>query len=220
MGNFQFMPTTYAKYAIDGDGDGKINIWENVPDAFHSAANFLKNIGWKDGYRWGREVIVPDDFDWMLIGDEDVKKTTTAWRKLGVKKNDGMPLDQSNVVGYLFAPQGKDGPVFLAYQNFDVIMRWNESYNYAIAVGILSDAIISSQVYTTEINEPLLKKNVIEIQKKLHKMGIYKYDDFRGVVNNRTRSAIREYQKAHGLTPDGYPSKKTSLHILDKCGTK
>ena len=218
MGNFQFMPSTYQRYAIDGDGDEIVDMWGSIPDAFNSAANYLSKVGWKRDLPWGEEVMIPDDFDWMLIGDYNIKKSKSDWQKLGIKKAFGEPLDNLAQSGYLLAPQGKSGPVFLLYDNFDIIMKWNLSYNYAILVGMLADSIKdpNTKIYALEVNEELLRQKIAEIQKELYDMKIYEYKDFRGVLNNKTRMAIRRYQKEYGLTPDGYPSTETYLHILDK----
>ncbi len=219
MGNFQFMPSTYQTYAIDGDGDGVIDMWGSVPDAFYSAANYLSKIGWKKGVNWGEEVMVPDNFDWMLIGVPNIEKSKSDWKKLGIKKADGEHLNiDDDSKGFLLAPQGRFGPVFLIYDNFDIIMKWNLSYNYAILVGLLADSIIynNTKLYALEVNEELLQQKITEIQKELHDLKFYRYKDFRGILNNKTRDAIRRYQKEHGLIPDGYPSNETYLHILDK----
>lgn len=220
MGNFQFMPTTFKAYKIDGDGNGKIDVWNSIPDAMHSAANYLHKIGWKDGKRWGREVFLPKNFNWMQVDDYDIKRTTTEWKKQGVMKTNGKPLDESDVKGYIIAPQGKDGPTFLVYNNFDKILNWNYSYNYAIAVGLLADAIsrnTNNTIITKEkINNKIPIKNIIEIQKELNRLGYYKSDDLRGVLNIKTKFAIKRYQRDNKMLPDGYPSKELYLKIFNK----
>ncbi len=129
MGHFQFMPSTWAAY---GSGD----IINNFQDAVFSAGNYLNKAGWKKDEAWGDKVTLPKNFNYKLVGRLKTKKTIPEWRKLGVKTK-----LKNKYKAALIMPDGKNGNAYLVTNNFDVIMKWNRSQNYALAVGILSDYI-------------------------------------------------------------------------------
>lgn len=141
LGQCQFMPSSFNRLAKDGNGDGKKDIWRTEADVFASAANYLNKNGWKDGYRWGREVKVPKNFSKNLEGLK-VKKSLSFWQKKGVRLPGGGNLPQaSGVTASLVAPDGLGGPAFLVYDNFRVIMKWNRSTYFATSVGLIADQI-------------------------------------------------------------------------------
>ncbi|MFP4668346.1 MAG: lytic transglycosylase domain-containing protein [Desulfobacterales bacterium] len=140
MGHMQFLPSTFTGYAVDYTGNGRKDIWGSVPDAFASAANYLSNMGWQKGERWGRRVSLPENFD-RDLASLDIKKSLKEWSELGIRRADGSSLPKADMEGSIVMPQGKDGPAFMVYDNFRAIMRWNHSVNYAIAVGHLADRI-------------------------------------------------------------------------------
>jgi membrane-bound lytic murein transglycosylase B len=215
MGHVQFMPSTYRAYAVDGDGDGRKDIWNSLPDAFSSAANYLNELGWRGGERWGREVRLPRDFDWDLA-DPDVKKTVAAWRDLGVTQADGKPLPGLvNISGAILLPQGHAGPAFLVYRNFDAILTWNRSINYALAVGQLADRLVGLPPLRNgraADNRPIPREDAQAMQEHLILLGLDpgKAD---GVLGSRTKAAIRGYQRQSGLPVDGYPSLGLLEHL-------
>ena len=138
MGQMQFLPTTFAAYAVDYTGDGRKDIWNSVPDAFASAANFLASLGWQPGQRWGRRVSLPGDFAVMLATLKR-KKPLKEWARMGVRRADGTELPKADMKGSVILPEGRKGPAFIVYPNFRVIMGWNRSVNYALSVGLLAD---------------------------------------------------------------------------------
>ncbi len=141
MGQTQFMPSTFLAYAMDGDGDGKINIWESKADAFASAAHYLSSIGWRDDQTWGREVTLPDNFDQTLIKDK-VKKPLAEWQSLGVRKLFGKDLPKRDLIAIVVQPDGPGERAFITYPaNYNAILDWNRSHKFAIAVGSLADAV-------------------------------------------------------------------------------
>ena len=207
MGHVQFLPSTYLRHAVDYDGDGRRDIWNSVPDALASAANYLRAIAWNGGELWGREVRLPPGFD---IGQANLKtrKSVREWRKLGVRKANGSNLPNADVMGAIMLPGGHKGPAFLVYRNFDVIMEWNRSLLYALAVGILSDQIGGrpALVATAPPDErPMSRREVEEIQKLLVSLG-YEVGEVDGVVGAQTRAALRSFQQSAKLPPDGYPT--------------
>lgn len=140
MGQSQFMPSSFMRYAVDNDGDGRRDIWTTREDVFASAANYLSNVGWKGDERWGRKVTLPKGFN-MDMADMDVKKSVDAWSKLGVRNASGGPLPKSDMQGAIVMPDGPDGEAYLAYNNYRSIMRWNRSTYFATSVGLLADKI-------------------------------------------------------------------------------
>ncbi|MBY5991422.1 lytic transglycosylase domain-containing protein [Ferrimonas balearica] len=141
MGQTQFMPTSFLSYAVDYDGDGRKDIWHTLPDVFASAANYLKNVGWQYDQTWARQVRVTEPVAEELQGLE-VKKSLAEWQALGVRKYDGGNLpNRADIEASLVFPDDADGRVYLAYANYDALMRWNRSHYFAVAVGYLSDRI-------------------------------------------------------------------------------
>ena len=143
MGQNQFMPTSCLHYGADGDGDGKIDIWQNTSDVFASTANYLKKEGWQAGGSWGKEITLPKGFNSALAGTKSNQgKTVTQWRKLGVIQKDGTPLHLSKKKAWIVTPDDNQGRSFLVYNNFRTIMHWNRSYYFAISIGTMADAIV------------------------------------------------------------------------------
>ena len=140
MGQSQFMPSSFVRYAVDHDGDGKRDIWGTQGDVFASAANYLAQTGWRAGETWGRHVALPAGFDHALTGLE-VKKTLAEWQALGLRRADGGDLPQAAISGSVVLPGGEGGPAYLVYDNYRTIMRWNRSFYFATSVGLLADGI-------------------------------------------------------------------------------
>ncbi|NMT62481.1 lytic murein transglycosylase [Marinobacter orientalis] len=205
MGHVQFMPTVFLRHAVDGDGDGRRDLWNSLPDAMMSAGNFLEDLGWDGDYRWGREVRLPDSFDYELADGR--KLSLEEWRKLGVTDAFGNPLANEPIKASLVVPSGHRGPAFLAYKNFGVIMGWNRSEFYAIAVGHLADRIAGAGTLQNPPPEDLpalSRDNIIAIQEALNSEG-FDTGEPDGIMGPNTRSAIRNYQAANDLVADGYP---------------
>ncbi|GAA5213036.1 lytic transglycosylase domain-containing protein [Corallincola platygyrae] len=140
MGQTQFMPSSFLSFAVDYNGDGRKDIWGSEADAFASIANYLSQSGWDDSITWGRQVKLPAGFDAEQSGIK-LKRTLAEWQTLGVRRYDGTDLPTNSIDASVIIPDDTNGRVFLAYQNFDVLMRWNRSYYFACTVGYLSDRI-------------------------------------------------------------------------------
>ncbi|MFO0997885.1 MAG: lytic murein transglycosylase [Alphaproteobacteria bacterium] len=142
MGQNQFMPSTFVNNAVDFNGDGRRDIWTTTADVLASAANYLSRSGWKAGEPWGRRVLLPEGFD-PALATSDVRQLPSAWGAAGVQRVDGGALDDDDKAGEaaLIMPAGQDGPAFLAYDNFRVIMKWNRAVFFATAAGLLADRI-------------------------------------------------------------------------------
>jgi membrane-bound lytic murein transglycosylase B len=141
MGHTQFMPTSFMKYAVDYRGDGKKDIWNSVPDALASAANYLKEFGWDSGKTWGYEVKIPQGFDYMHAWSDN-GASVGWWSDQGITRTSGRPFPRASDQARLFTPMGGNGPTFLTLTNFGVIKRYNNSDSYALSVGHLADRIL------------------------------------------------------------------------------
>lgn len=205
MGQTQFMPSAYLEHAIDGDGDGKVDLWESVSDALTSAAAYLDALGWERGVRWGREVRLPEGFDYYLAGSGE-GRPLSAWRELGVTDVRGRPVPALELESGLLLPSGHDGPAFLVYDNFDTIMRWNRSEFFALTVGHLADRIAGAGALAAPPPEdtPLTREQLESVQRVLNERG-YDSGTIDGRLGPATRSAIRDFQRAQGMPADGFP---------------
>ncbi|MBW3226967.1 lytic murein transglycosylase [Marinobacter adhaerens] len=207
MGHVQFMPTVFLKHAVDADGDGRRDLWNSLPDAMMSAGRFLESMNWDGDYRWGREVLLPENFDYSLADGR--RLPLEQWREMGITDAFGKPLAREPINAALVVPAGHRGPAFLAYHNFRVIMGWNRSEFYAIAVGHLADRIAGAgklQNPPPEDAPALSRANIINLQKALQQRG-YEPGNPDGIMGPATRSAIRQFQAANNLVADGYPGE-------------
>jgi membrane-bound lytic murein transglycosylase B len=139
MGQVQFLPSTFLDYGRDGDGDGRIDIWQSTADALDSAAAYM-STGWQFGYRWGRQVRLPEDFDTTLAG-LDTRRSLSQWRSLGVRRIDGADLPADEIEASIILPDDGTDTAFIVYQNYRMLMRWNRSHYFAISLAHLADRI-------------------------------------------------------------------------------
>ena len=204
MGAVQFMPTNVIAYGVDANNDGKVDLWNEKADIYASAANFLNKLSWKKGEKWGREALIPKNFDYQLTG-LDNEKTVNEWAALGVRRGNNSNLPKSNFKASLIVPMGHRGPAFLVYRNFDTIMGWNRSILYALSVAYLSDRLNgNAKLSAKTIDEPLLsKEDIMQIQNTLNLLG-YDTGTPDGMAGSKTRKATRQFQSDIGLTADGY----------------
>ena len=201
FGNFQFLPSTFERYAIDGNNDGRKNITGDIVDAMHSAGNYLSKMGWDKKIKWGIPVIVkPNNKDaWKLVNSGEWHPQE-YFAKLGITTIDEKPLTITDTNASLVAPNGVDGPTFLVYNNFKYIMNWNASTNYALSVGLLSDALTSHSVPlfdrpTDWDKRPVMTTNQIkDIQEYLASLDIYDAK-ISGLYGKKTMKAIKKYQQ-------------------------
>mgnify|MGYP001206111033 FL=1 len=204
MGAVQFMPTNVIAYGVDANNDGKVDLWNEKADIYASAANFLNKLGWKKGEKWGREALIPKNFNYQLTGLNN-EKTVNEWAALGVRRGNNSNLPKSNFKASLIVPMGHKGPAFLVYRNFDAIMGWNRSILYALSVAYLSDRLNgNAKLSAKTIDEPLLsKEDIMQIQNTLNLLG-YDTGTPDGMAGSKTRQATRKFQSDIGLTADGY----------------
>ncbi|MBS0546775.1 MAG: lytic murein transglycosylase [Proteobacteria bacterium] len=214
MGNMQFMPSTFMKYAVDRDGNGKIDIWNSLPDAFASAANFLRGIGFKPGLPAAEEVVLPQNFP-LDQADTTVDKPVKAWAQMGVRRAAGGALPASDENASIILPAGWRGPAFILYPNFKAVMNWNRSTLYALAVSVLAQQIAGGPQVSRlppDDDQPLSHDTVIDMQNRLARLGFYT-DEADGLLGPKTRSAVRLFQKQSGLPADGHPTNEVIARL-------
>ncbi|HEX4712383.1 lytic murein transglycosylase [Phenylobacterium sp.] len=219
MGQTQFTPSSYLATAVDGDGDGRRDIWGSPADALASAASLLSKGGWTPGQGWAREVTVPAGFDFAL--SEGPKLTPQEWADKGVTRADGLPWSDADKTApaQLLAPAGAAGPVFLLFPNHFVIRKYNNSLAYALAVGLLADRIAGGGplVKPWPAETPLSLADRMTAQRALAALG-FAPGTPDGVVGMGTRTALRAWQKARGLTADGYLSPAMIARLKTEAG--
>jgi membrane-bound lytic murein transglycosylase B len=204
MGQAQFLPSSYLKFAVDFDGDGRADIWTSVPDVLASIANYLRKMGWEPGLPWGLEVIVPHGFDYRSS-----RGSFRQWSEHGLKRADGATLPAAGDA-ILFLPSGASGPAFLITNNFIVIKTFNNSDAYALAVGLLSDRLRGlaplRAAWPANDFQPSRGER-IALQGRLADLG-FKVSDRNGHIDFELRDDIRQMQLRLGMIPDGYPSRE------------
>lgn len=222
MGQTQFMPDTFLSTAVDGDGDSRRDIWGSPRDALASAANLLvKQGGWVRGQSWAREVILPGDFDYALV--EGPKQTPATWQGLGVRTADsyGFKPEDAAAEAQLIAPMGWRGPAFLVFPNHFAIRKYNNSTSYALGIGMLADAIAGRPGLqgSWPPEQPTSIADRRGAQSALNALG-YGVGEPDGIIGVKTRAAVRAYQQARGLIPDGYLSGELMRRLVaDAAGT-
>jgi len=212
MGQPQFLPSSYLKYAVDFDGDGNADIWRSVPDVLASIANYLQKSGWQQRLPWGFEVVLPQGYDYRTS-----RGTFADWATRNVSRADGGALPATGSA-ILFFPSGAAGPAFLVTDNFVVLKRFNNSDAYALAVAELADRLRGLPpfrgAWPTDDFQPSRDQR-IALQRRLAALG-YKIADFDGHFDFDLRDAVRDLQQRYGLIPDGYPSRA----FLDRGGVR
>lgn len=216
MGQPQFMPTSYLKYAVDFDGDGVRDIWNSVPDSLASIANYLRQKGWEQGRGWGYEVRIPDGVSCAQEGP-DLAKPIDQWSSAGIERVSGKPFARSEAraSGMMLVPAGTHGPEFIVTPNFYVIKEYNNSDLYALYIGNLADRIAyGSGAFTGAWGDvgKMLRSDVLAMQKALVAKG-YDVGKVDGLPGYKTRRSLGDWQAKAGLQPTCYPdaSLKTKL---------
>ena len=205
FGPTQFMPTAFKRYAVDADGDGRRNVVDDPADLIASTANNLKKDGWQTGQSWGYEVILPQNFNYMLA-DRAKLMTLSQWDNLGVRRPNGQPYPHPADKAYLLAPAGAAGPGFVMLQNFRVIMKYNPAEAYALAIGHFADRLRGGQPFVQgwpRQERELSRTERLELQQLLADRGFYRGTPD-GQFGGQTRDALRSFQASIGVPADGF----------------
>jgi membrane-bound lytic murein transglycosylase B len=205
FGPTQFMPTSFKKYAVDFDGDGRRDVVNSIPDLIASTANNLKKDGWASGQSWGYEVVLPQRFNFMLA-DRSRVMTMQEWVRAGITRPGGKAFLRADDRAYLLVPAGAQGPGFLMLPNFRVIMKYNPSEAYALAIGYLADRLRGGEPLVQQwprYERVLTRDERLELQQQLADHG-FDVGTPDGQLGARTRAALRQFQAQIGAVPDGF----------------
>jgi lytic murein transglycosylase len=206
FGPTQFMPTSFKRFAVDFDGDGRRDVVDSIPDLIASTANNLKVDGWIPGQTWGYEVTLPEGFNY-LVADGAKAMPVKDWEKLGVARIGGKAYPRPADRATLFLPAGVNGPAFLMLNNFRVLMKYNPAEAYALAIGHLGDRLRGDPPLVTawpRQERVLTSAERYEMQQHLVRLGFDIGGEPNGRLNAKSRSAIRNFQASRGLVPDGF----------------
>ena len=210
MGHTQMLPGLYLKHATDGDGDGKADIWNSVPDALATSAAFLRASGWVPGLSWAYEVEPSSQLDCTLEGPDE-GRPVADWVRGGATRVAGRRWPQSlmDARGYLIMPAGRFGPAFIATENYYAIKSYNESDLYVLYVGNMADRIAGAGAFITGWRDvdTFTRPEMQQVQRKLVAMGYNVGDTIDGLIGFRTRTATGVHQKKLGLPVDCWPNK-------------
>src|SRR5215813_13934107 len=207
FGPTQFMPTSFKRYAVDFDGDGRRDVVDSVPDVIASTANNLKKDGWVTGQTCGYEVVVPQGFNYLLA-DRSRVMSVREWERLGIRRAGGKAFPRADDRAYLLVPAGAQGPGFLMLQNFRVIMKYNPAEAYALAIGHLADRLRGGEPFVQawpRHERVLTRAERYELQELLAQRG-FDVGEPDGRLGGRTRNALRQFQSSVGHVPDGFAS--------------
>ncbi|KQU51780.1 lytic transglycosylase [Bosea sp. Leaf344] len=207
FGHTQFIPSTYLRLAVDGDGDGRRDLVDSIPDALHSTANFMDKAGWVTGASWGYEVRVPDGYSGPT--GRNPKQPVSSWAARGITRIDGSPLSGGGAAGLLM-PAGRNGPAFLVFKNYDAAYSYNGADSYALAISLLSDRLrgrpgVQAAWPTDDL--PLSREQRRELQRLLIARG-FDVGEPDGAVGSLTRAAIKQIEAKLGLPQTGRPGEK------------
>jgi len=217
FGPTQFMPTSFKRYAVDFDGDGRRDVVDSIPDLVASTANNLKKDGWVSGQTWGYEVVLPPGFNY-LNADRSRVLTLREWERAGVHRAGGKSFARHDDKAYLLLPAGAQGPAFLMLQNFRVIMKYNPAEAYALAIGHLADRLRGGGPFVRtwpRYERVLTRAERYELQQLLAQRG-YDIGEPDGQLGPKSRTALRAFQTTVGVVPDGF----ASASILERLRTR
>jgi lytic murein transglycosylase len=206
LGQTQFLPTHYLNHAVDYDGDGRRDMIRSAPDIIGSTAAFLQSLGWRKGEPWLQEVRVPEKLAWEQA-DIAIQHPRSYWAKAGVVLAGGQPLPADGTPASLHLPMGRNGPAFLAYNNFKAFLEWNQALNYATTAAYLATRINGAPALSPgRAPVPTLSFDQIkELQQLLARQGLYK-GEIDGKLGSGSRASVKQAQIRLGLPADSYPS--------------
>lgn len=206
LGQTQFQPSDYLERGVDADGDGHVNLIKSAPDVIASTGALLAHHGWQGGQPWLEEVSVPEELPWDQA-DLYVQHPRSQWAQWGVTRRDGSPIAADRLAASLLLPMGRHGPAFLAYPNFQVYLKWNQSAVYATTAAYLATRLAGAPRVSrgrAEV-ESLSREQIHDLQELLQRRG-YDVGRIDGIIGAKTREAVRDMQVKLGLPADSYPT--------------
>ncbi len=204
IGMVQMLPEDIVENGVDGDGDGHVSLKTSAPDALMSGGKMLSALGWRAGEPWMQEVAVPSDFDWSQTGLQ-TKQSAGDWAKMGIAPRSGNIL-RPDLPASVILPQGRKGPAFLVYPNFDVYFEWNQSFTYVLTAAYFATRLEGGPIYKAGNPDPGLSgKQMKSLQQKLAARG-YDVGDIDGILGAKTRDAVRDIQAQLGWPVDAWPT--------------
>jgi membrane-bound lytic murein transglycosylase B len=223
MGHTQFIPATYIERAVDFTGNGRRDIWNSEADALASAANLLARAGWSYRDPVFAEVALESGFNYAGW-NESARRTVAEWAAQGVRPAGGgeFAADDLYREARLIIPAGSGGPAFLAYRNFEALLRYNNSTAYVLGVGYLAQSIAGTGSLATgwpENDPPISRSQSQRLQETLTAMG-HDTGGVDGVIGPNTRRAIREFQENSGMEPDGYAGRAVFDAVMSAAGDR
>ncbi|MBA4205052.1 MAG: lytic murein transglycosylase [Polymorphum sp.] len=204
IGQVQMLPEDIIRYGVDGDGDNHVDLKNSAPDAILTAAKFIQSLGWQRGQLWLIEVETPDNLPWA-DSSLDKTKPVSEWAGLGVKARSGA-LPTGALPASLILPQGRKGPAFLAFPNFGIYLKWNQSFIYTTSAAYFATRLAGAPVLAKTSPEPGLDDaGMRALQTKLQARGhdVGKVD---GILGSGTRRAVQAEQQRLGIPADGWPT--------------
>lgn len=216
LGQPQFMPSSYTKYAVDFDGDGRADIWDSVPDTLGSIAHYLVLKGWQRERDWGFEVTIPAKVSCAQEGP-DLAKPISGWAAMGINRvgNKAFPAHEAKVDGMMLVPAGRHGPEFIVTPNFYVLKEYNNSDLYALFIGNLADRIAYGAGAFEGKWGPvgkMLRSDVLSMQKALQAKG-YDVGKADGLAGFKTRRSLGDWQAKNGLSPTCFPDESLKAKL-------
>ena len=204
IGMVQMLPGDIIENGVDGDGDGHVRLKTSAPDALMSGANLLRSLGWRANEPWLQEIVVPRDLDWTQTG-LDKTKPVSEWERLGVRPRSGQ-WEGRNLPASILLPQGRNGPAFLAYPNFNVYFEWNKSFVYVTTAAYFATRLLGAPVFDAGTPSPALSEGQMKsLQQKLQARG-HDVGGVDGILGAMTRAAVQKEQARLGLPADAWPT--------------
>lgn len=205
IGQTQILPADYLNNGVDGDNDGIVDLRNSAPDAIMTTAKKIQSRGWIPGQPWIEEVRIPDDLPWEQTSRTN-KLSVAQWNQWGVTRRDGSPLADNGQTAGLALPMGRKGPAFLTYDNFEVYLKWNQSFTYALTAAVLATRLDGAQPYDPRSPEQgLSMEQMKDLQRKLQALN-YDVGNVDGILGTNTREAVRQEQIRLGIPADGWPT--------------
>ena len=204
IGMVQMLPQDILSSGIDGDGDGLVNLKTSAPDALLSGAHMLRELGWQANQPWLQEIYVPADLDWSLTGLGKARPVSD-WAALGVVPRSG-GFEDRNLAANIILPQGRNGPAFLAYPNFDVYFEWNQSFIYVTTAAYFATRLEGAPVFDANMPDTGLSGEEMKLLQRRLKAYGYDVGDIDGILGAKTRNAVQHIQQTLGLPADAWPT--------------